>query len=74
MKIINSFALVAQLVEQRFCKPQVVGSYPAKGSRRRDGRVVECTGLENLSAMARNPIVESPKFGGNPLRQKFKAV
>jgi len=21
---------------------------------------------ENLSAMARNPIVESPKFGGNP--------
>ena len=22
--------------------------------------------LRNLSAMARNPIVESPKFGGNP--------
>ena len=39
-----------------------------------NGEVAEsadCTGLKpNSSAMARNPIVESPKFGGNPLWQE----
>ena len=31
--------------------------------------LADCTGLKlNSSAMAGNPIVESPKFGGNPLR------
>ena len=28
-------------------------------------------GLINLSAMARNPIVESPKFGENPFNIKY---
>jgi hypothetical protein len=33
------YAGVAQLVEQRICNPQVVGSSPASGSERRYARV-----------------------------------
>lgn len=38
------------------------------GQRWRDGGIGRHDRLnENLSAQARNPYVESPKFGGNPL-------
>src|SRR5581483_10168337 len=36
---------VAQLAEQRFCKPQVGGSSPFVGSQRWGGRVVNGAGL-----------------------------
>lgn len=31
---ISNYAFVAQLVEQLFCKQQVIGSYPVRGSKR----------------------------------------